>query len=61
MDEVYNKINIKADVAEVKDDDLGVDPEDEIKNSTYYDTRIDAGERSDGKKWSIASRYFEYI
>ena len=61
MDEVYNKINIKADVAEVKDDDLGVDPEDEIKNSTYYDTRINAGERSDGKKWSIASRYFEYI
>lgn len=61
MDEVYNKINIKADVAEVKDDDLGVNPEDDAKSSTYYDTRIDAGERSDGKKWSIASRYFEYI
>lgn len=61
MDEVYNKINIKADVAEVKDDDLGVNPEDDAKSSTYYDTRIDAGERSDGKKWAIASRYFEYI
>lgn len=61
MDEVYNKINIKADVAEVKDDDLGVDPEDDAKSSTYYDTRIDGGERSDGKKWAIASRYFEYI
>lgn len=61
MDEVYNKINIKADVAEVKDDDLGVNPEDDTKSSTYYDTRIDAGERSDGKKWAIASRYFEYI
>lgn len=61
MDEVYNKINIKADVAEVKDDDLGVNPEDDAKSSTYYDTRIDAGESSDGKKWAIASRYFEYI
>lgn len=61
MDEVYNKINIKSDVAEVKDDDLGVNPEDDAKSSTYYDTRIDAGERSDGKKWAIASRYFEYI
>lgn len=61
MDEVYNKINIKADVAEVKDEDLGVNPEDDAKSSTYYDTRIDAGERSDGKKWAIASRYFEYI
>ena len=61
MDEVYNKINIKADVAEVKDDDLGVNPEDDAKSSTYYDTRIANGERSDGKKWAIASRYFEYI
>lgn len=61
MDEVYNKINIKANVADVKDDDLGVNPEDDAKSSTYYDTRIDAGERSDGKKWAIASRYFEYI
>ena len=61
MDEVYNKINIKADVAEVKDDDLGVNPEDDAKSSTYYDTRIANSERSDGKKWAIASRYFEYI
>ncbi len=37
MDEVYNKISVKADVSEVKDDDLGVNPEDDAKSSTYYE------------------------
>ena len=37
MDEVYNKINVKADVEEVKDDDLGVNPEDDAKSSTFYE------------------------
>ena len=61
MDEVYNKISVKADVSEVKDDDLGVNPEDDAKSSTYYNTIMNSGERSDGKEWTIASRYFEYV
>lgn len=61
MDEVYNKISVKADVEEVKDDDLGVNPENEIKHSTYYNTIMSGGSRSDGKEWTIATRYFEYV
>ena len=60
MDEVYNKISVKADVSEVKDDDLGVNPEDDAKSSTYYSTIMNNGKSSDGKQWTIASRYFEY-
>lgn len=60
MDEVYNKVSIKADVYEVKDDDLGIKPTDEMKSGTYYNMFTTASKRSDGVQWTIASRYFEF-
>ena len=60
MDEVYNKVSIKADVYEVKDDDLGIKPTDEMKSGTYYNMFTTASQRSDCVQWTIASRYFEF-
>lgn len=61
MDEVYNKINVKAEVAEVKDDDLGVNPEDDAKSSTYYEMfRQGAQIAKQDKMWIIATRYFQF-
>lgn len=61
MDEVYNKISVKADVSEVKDDDLGVNPEDDAKSSTYYDMfRQGAQIVKQNKMWIIATRYFQF-
>lgn len=61
MDDVYNKISVKADIYEVKDDDLGVNPEDEMGSSTYHNIYTTGAVRSDGVNWNISTRYFELI
>jgi len=58
---VYNKISVKADIYEVKDDDLGVNPEDEMGSSTYHNIYTTGAVRSDGVNWNISTRYFELI
>lgn len=61
LDEVYNKISVKADVAEVEEDDLGVNPEDEANRSTYYELfRQGAQIAKQNKMWIVATRYFQF-
>lgn len=61
IDEVYNKVSIKADVDEVEEDDLGVEPEDEANKSTYYEMfRQGAEIAKKGQKWIISTRYFQF-
>ena len=57
MDEVYNKINIKEDVADVKDDDLGVDAahmlgiiETAEESLNWNETAMKLAENSSDKK-----------
>lgn len=41
IDEVYNKITVKADVDDIKDDDIYVDIEDDAENATLIRTKED--------------------
>lgn len=60
IDEVYNKIIIKADVDEVDDDDIICDPFDYADKSTYYTfSHQGPWQTSDGLKKTFYMRFFE--
>ena len=46
IDDVYNKITVKADVDDVKDDDIYVDIEDDAENATLIRTKEDVRQHS---------------
>ena len=61
MDEVYNKVIIKAETKEVSDEDLLYDPMKDINSTTYLNTIISGMDRTDGAQWTHVTRLFEFI
>lgn len=54
LDEVYNKISIKADVKEIEEDDILYDPVDDAAKSKFYETVYESRLREGtGEEWEF--------
>lgn len=64
LDEVYNKISIKADITEVEEEDIIIDPFDYADKSTYYNAVMErwAKEKSGDiqASYEFVCRFFEF-
>lgn len=61
IDEVYNKVSVKADVNEIEDEELIYDPMKDANSATFYDSYESGMNRTDGANWKHITRMFEFI
>lgn len=61
LDEVFNKVIIKAETRKIEKEDILQDPLDDISSSDYFNTIQSGMNRSDGQTWTHVTRLFEYI
>jgi len=61
LDEVYNKVIVKADINEVDDDEMFTDPMDDANKSTFYDSIDGYMHRTDDTDWVHITRLFQFV
>ena len=60
IDNVYNKVEIKVETEDIDDDDVAVDPIDDMGTSNFYMYSTLQHHRSDGTDYTFCTRIFEY-
>jgi len=61
IDEVYNKVAVKADVNEIDDEELIYDPMNDVNSATFYHAEVGGMDKHNGEFWEHITRMFEFI